>query len=87
MIRAFVWFIIVVAFVVIATTVKFGKRTLWGHAKAIWSTEEAKDAREGIKEKAGPVVKDVKEKAKRALEDDDKPDAAPAVKPAPASKW
>jgi hypothetical protein len=45
-----------VGLVVCGATVKLGKRTFFGHVKAIWSTDEAKDMREGIKEKAGPVV-------------------------------
>jgi hypothetical protein len=68
-IRLFLWFVIAVALVIVSTTVPFGKRTLYGHVKAIWSTPEAKDARDGIREKAGPVVKDVKERAKKALDD------------------
>ena len=69
MIRLFLWFVIAVALVIVSTTVPFGKRTLYGHVKAIWSTPEAKDARDGIREKADPVVKDVKERAKKALDD------------------
>lgn len=44
---------------VCGATVKLGKRTFFGHISAIWNTEEAKDAREGIT----PVVKKVGDKA------------------------
>jgi hypothetical protein len=67
-IRWFLIFVCAVVFVVLATTVKFGKRTLWGHVNAIWSTPEAKDARDGIKEKAGPAIKDVKKEVKQQAE-------------------
>jgi hypothetical protein len=53
-----------VGLVVCGATVKLGKRTFFGHVKAIWSTDEAKDMREGIKEKAGPVVDKIERGAK-----------------------
>jgi hypothetical protein len=68
-IRLFLWIVIAVVLIIVSTTVPFGKRTLYGHVKAIWSTPEAKDARDGIREKAAPVVKDVEKRAKRAIED------------------
>jgi hypothetical protein len=83
-IKAFLYFVVAVVFVIIATTVKFGKRTLWGHAKAIWSTEEAKDARDGIEEKAGPAAKEVKERVDKAIDD---VDAEDDVEKVPAPKW
>jgi hypothetical protein len=45
-------------------TVKLGKRTFFGHVGAIWSTDEAQDMKEGVKEKAGPAA----EKLKRGVE-------------------
>jgi hypothetical protein len=45
---AVVWF---------ATTVKLGKRTLWGHLVAIVSTREAKDLAEGTREEAQKVAR------------------------------
>ena len=78
MIRLFLWFIIIITVVVLGTTVKFGKRTLYGHIIAIWETPEAKDARDGIREKAGPVVNDVEKRAKHAIDD------VTAKQPAPA---
>src|SRR4051812_44040105 len=52
MLAAFVWF---------AVTVPLGKRTLWGHAHAIFATQEAKDLAEGTKEEAEKVARKVKE--------------------------
>jgi hypothetical protein len=51
MLAAFVWF---------AVTVPLGKRTLWGHAHAIFGTQEAKDLAEGTKEEAEKVAQKVK---------------------------
>jgi hypothetical protein len=39
-----------------ATTVQLGKRTLWGHLVAIFSTPAAKDLAEGTKEEAKKVA-------------------------------
>jgi hypothetical protein len=47
MFAAFVWF---------ATTVPLGKRTLWGHLRAIFATQEAKDLADGTKEEAKKVA-------------------------------
>jgi hypothetical protein len=44
---AIVWF---------ATTIPLGKRTLWGHLRAIFATQEAKDLAEGTKEEAKKVA-------------------------------
>ncbi len=66
-------FLVVVALVltVCGATVKLGKRTFFGHVSAIWNTEEAQDARDGIK----PVVDDAAEKAKKVSDK-----VAPVVK-------
>jgi chloramphenicol 3-O-phosphotransferase len=37
-------------------TVKLGKRTFFGHVRAIWHTEEVQDLKEGVKDTAGPTV-------------------------------
>lgn len=37
-------------------TVKLGKRTFFGHVRAIWHTEEVQDLEQGVKETAGPTV-------------------------------
>lgn len=52
MLAAFAWF---------AVTVPLGKRTLWGHTRAIFGTQEAKDLAEGTKEEAEKVARRVKE--------------------------
>ena len=36
-------------------TVPLGKRTFFGHIKAIWSSDEMGELKEGVKESAGPA--------------------------------
>ena len=52
MLAAFAWF---------AVSVPLGKRTLWGHTRAIFATQEAKDLAEGTKEEAERVARKMKE--------------------------
>ncbi len=47
MLAAFVWF---------AVSVPLGKRTLWGHVRAILSTREAKDLADGTRDEAHKVA-------------------------------
>lgn len=44
-----------------ATNIPLGKRTLWGHLRAIFATQEAKDLAEGTKEEAKKVADKVRE--------------------------
>jgi hypothetical protein len=60
--------VIATSLAVCGATVKLGKRTFFGHVRAIWATEEVQDARDGIKEKAGPAVDDVRHKAGPAVD-------------------
>jgi len=55
---------IVIGLGVCGATVKLGNRTFFGHIRAIWATDEARDMRDGIKEKAGPVVDKIERGAK-----------------------
>ena len=55
------------------TTVKLGEYTCLGHVKRIWDSEETKDLREGVKEKATSestkeLVDDVKDSAKPVVD-------------------
>ena len=56
MIRFLVYLAIVVVLAWFATTVQLGKHTLVGHVRAIWHTEEVRDLKDGVKEKARPTV-------------------------------
>jgi len=76
-IRLILWLVIAATFVVCGSTVKLGKRTFFGHVRAIWATEEAQDAKTGIKQKAGPVMHKVERAGKKAY-DELKKDEAPS---------
>src|SRR5262249_11493067 len=52
MTAALIWF---------AVSVPLGKRTLWGHLRAIFSTPEAKDLADGTKEEAEKVARRVQQ--------------------------
>jgi len=56
MLRFIVYLAIAIGLVYFATTVQLGKRTLVGHVRAIWHTEQVQELKEGVKEKAGPAV-------------------------------
>lgn len=65
------------------TSVPLGKRTLWGHLSAIWSTPEAKDMQAGIKEAATPALEKMRRGAEAGLKaaGEPAPDAAPNAAP------
>ena len=69
MIRFLFMTALVVGLCVCGATVKLGSRTFFGHVRAIWQTDEAQDMREGIKDKAGPVVDKVKRGVKAGWEE------------------
>lgn len=69
MLRLLLWIAIAVAVVWCGSTVKLGKRTFFGHVEAIWSTEEAQDAKDGIEDKAKPVVDKLERAGKKAYEE------------------
>lgn len=48
------------AIVYFATTVQLGKKTLWGHLVAIFSTPAAKELADGTKEEAKKVAERVR---------------------------
>ena len=56
MFRFLAYLAIAVALVWFATTVQLGKHTLVGHIRAIWHTEEVRDLKDGVKQKARPAV-------------------------------
>jgi hypothetical protein len=62
----FVFSLLVFAVVIwFATTIPLGKKTLWGHLRAIFATQEAKDLAEGTREEARRVADRVREELHR----------------------
>jgi hypothetical protein len=91
MIRSLVFLALALGLAYCGATVPLGNRTFFGHVKAIWATDEAKDLKHGVKEKAGPAADRVKrgiEKGYEAATEDDAGSGSakrkPATAPAPA---
>lgn len=87
MIRLLVFLAIAAGLTYCGATVKLGKRTFFGHVQAIWSTPEAQELKEGVKEKAGPAADRVKrgiEKGYEAATEDEPGTGSGPRKQAPA---
>jgi hypothetical protein len=73
MIRLLIFLALAIGLTVCGSTVKLGKRTFFGHVRAIWHTEEVQDLKDGVQEKAGPAADKVKrgvEAGVKAMEED-----------------
>lgn len=88
MIRLIVFLALAGAFVWCGATVKLGSRTFFGHVENIWATDEVKELKDGVKDKAGPTADKVKRGVKAGYEAATKEDGsgsadsgAPRVKP------
>ena len=68
MIRLIVFLALVAGFVWFGSSVQLGKRTLFGHVRAIWATEQVQDLKHGVEEKAAPAVDRVKRGVKAGIE-------------------
>jgi hypothetical protein len=64
MLRFLVYLAIAIGLFYVATEVPIGRRTLVGHVRAIWHTEEVKDLRDGVSEKTKPAVERLERGAK-----------------------
>src|SRR5688500_1492495 len=68
MIRLLVFLALAAGFVWFGSSVHLGKRTLFGHVRAIWATEEVQDLKQGVEDKAAPAVDRVKRGVKAGIE-------------------
>ncbi|MBA3818578.1 MAG: hypothetical protein H0X17_06770 [Deltaproteobacteria bacterium] len=68
MIRLIVVLVLAVGLAYCGSTVKLGKRTFFGHVRAIWATDAVQDLTEGVKDSAGPTVTRVKRGVKKGIE-------------------
>lgn len=88
MIRLLFYLALALGLAYCGATVPLGKRTFFGHVKAIWSTAEVQELKEGVKEKAGPAARSVKRGIEKgveaATEDDPAGSGAGSAAPAPA---
>ena len=89
MIKLIIYLAIIGALVWAGATIKLGKKTFFGHVRAIWHTEEVQDLKEGVEETAGPAVDRLERGAKAAYHaikegsGGSAGSAAPAPQPAP----
>jgi hypothetical protein len=83
MFRFLVYLVIAIGIVYFATTVQLGRRTLVGHVRAIWHTEEVRELKDGVKEKAAPAVERLERGVKAGYKEatTDQPGAKTAEKP------
>lgn len=79
MLRLIVFLVLAIGLAYLGATVKLGKRTFFGHVRAIWATEEVQDLKHGVEEKAGPAVDRVKRGVKAGLEAAEKDEAGSAT--------
>lgn len=70
MIKLLIYLALAAGLAYCGATVKLGKRTFFGHVRAIWATEEVQDLKEGVEEKAAPAVKRVKRGVEAGLSDE-----------------
>ena len=68
MIRLLVFLAIAGVLAFCGATVPLGKRTFFGHIKAIWSSDEMGELKSGVKESAGPAADKVKRGVKAGIE-------------------
>lgn len=68
MIRLIVFLGLAVGLAYCGSTVKIGKRTFFGHVRAIWATEEVQELKSGVSDTAGPTYDRVKRGVKKGLE-------------------
>ena len=87
MIRLIVFLALAAGLAYCGATVKLGKRTFFGHVRAIWHTDEVQDLKEGVKNSAGPTVDKVKRGVKKGYEEatkDENGSGSGSAAPAPA---
>ncbi len=70
MIKLLFYLALAVGLAYCGATVKLGKRTFFGHVKAIWATEQVQDLKNGVEETAGPAARDLKNKVHDMTADD-----------------
>lgn len=70
MIKLLFYLALAVGLAYCGATVKLGKRTFFGHVRAIWATDEVQDLKNGVQEKAGPAARDLKNKVHEMTADD-----------------
>ena len=71
--RLLIFIVLAAAIGYLGATVPLGNKTLFGHIRAIWHSEQAQDLKKGVQETAGPAVHRVEhgiEQGYRAMRED-----------------
>ena len=71
MIKLLIYLALAAGLAYCGATVKLGKRTFFGHVRAIWATEEVQDLKDGVKDNLGPAARSVKNKVHDLTADDE----------------
>jgi hypothetical protein len=91
-IKVIFWVAAIGLFILLGSTVNCGRRTLFGHIGNIWSSDEAQEMKQDVKEGSKPALEKAKRAGKAAVDElKADPDAgvgagagAGAGKPSPA---
>ena len=87
LIRGLIFTTALVGFIYFGATVELGGRTLFGHVANVWSSEEAQEMVEGVKESGTPMMerleRGVRAGVRAAREDAPAPKPKPEDAPAP----
>jgi hypothetical protein len=85
-IKVIFWVAAIGLFILLGSTVNCGRRTLFGHIGNIWSSDEATEMKQDVKEGSKPALEKAKRAGKAAVDElKAEPDAgAGKAKPAPA---
>jgi hypothetical protein len=74
LVRWLFWLCVFVAALWFAATVKLGKRTLFGHLHAIFTSREARDLADGTKQEAQELAERLREPSPRPMDPVDEKD-------------
>lgn len=87
MLRLIVFLALAVGLAYCGATVKLGKRTFFGHVRAIWATDEVQELKTGVQDSAGPTYDRVKRGVKKGIEAaTEDPGSGSGSQPAPAPR-
>jgi hypothetical protein len=84
-IKVIFWVAAIGLFILLGSTVNCGRRTLFGHIGNIWSSDEAQEMKQDVKEGSKPALEKAKRAGKAAVDElKAEPDAGAGTAPAPA---
>jgi len=69
MLRLLLWIAVIGLFILFGSTVNLGHRTLFGHIGNIWSSKEAGEMKDDVKEGSKPALEKIERAGKAAVEE------------------